>query len=285
VDIAPAPDGRIVVSGQTRPAGSQWNQIATLRYLPSGAPDPSFGGDGVVLTDLPGRIGESAGGVAEQPDGKVVVAGSAWEPNTGQDFAILRFATDGSLDPTFGGGDGWVTTDFGGSDSANAVTVQADGRIVAAGQGQAAHTRRFPDFAVARYLPDGTPDATFGAGGRAVLAHDSDDDTWDSANDVHVQADGKVVLIGTTAFFPNYSPTGSGPSRNDFAAVRFRADGSVDTDFGAGGIAVVNFGGAAGAGGGGIDPVGRLVLAGGVAPDYGEIRPTGTDFAIARLLL
>ena len=285
-DLAVAPDGRIVIAGETRRAGENWYQIAVARYLTSGAPDVSFGGDGTVLTDLPGPIGEDAGAVAVDASGRVVVAGVGWEPQTGQNFALVRYAADGSLDPSFAGGDGWVTTDFGGWDAAYAVAIQADGRIVAAGVGQTDHRRRWSDFAVARYLADGTPDPSFNGTGRAIYSTDgARDDTADEGRDVHVQPDGKVVLIGARVRYANATPTYSGIGRADFAAVRFRADGTPDGTFGAGGLAVADFGASASPLGGGIDPVGRLVLAGGIFAYDDPTRPTGGDVAVARMLL
>ena len=285
VDVAIAPNGRIVVAGETRGGGQDWPAIVTVRYLMNGSLDASFAGDGIVTTDLPGPVGEHAGGVAVQGDGRVVVAGSAWEPGTGQNFALLRYAVDGSLDPTFGGGDGWLTTDFGGYDSARAVTIQPDGRILVAGEGQVAHSLRYSDMAVARYLPSGALDLSFNGTGRAVYMRDNADRSWDAANDVQVQPDGKVVLVGVSVLFPNATPGGSGPGRADFAAVRLRADGTVDTDFGAAGLALVHFDGFAVAQAGAIDPVRGIVLAGDVSNDYDANRATGGDFAVARLLL
>ena len=122
-------------------------------------------------------------------------------------------------------------------------------------------------------------------GGRAVLAGDGADGTWDVAGDVRVQRDGKVVLVGTRARFPFPTPSGSGPGVGEMAAVRFGADGRLDTGFGTGGIAVAAFDGSAGAVAGGIDAEGRLVLGGSVWPIEGQLRRTGTDFAIARMVI
>jgi uncharacterized delta-60 repeat protein len=104
-----------------------------------GGLDPSFGGDGKVLTNLtPGF--DFAGGVAIQGDGKIVAAGMA----DGR-FGLVRYRVNGTRDTTFGGGDGWVATDFGdGPDRATDVAIQADGKIVAAG------TAGFTEFAMAR---------------------------------------------------------------------------------------------------------------------------------------
>src|SRR6266508_2960252 len=99
-------------------------------FAAAGALDTSFDGDGKVTTDFGGL--DEALGVAIQPDGKIVAAGT-----NGGDFALARYNRDGSLDTSFDG-DGKVTTDFGAPfDLALGVAIQPDGRIVAAGGGTA----------------------------------------------------------------------------------------------------------------------------------------------------
>jgi uncharacterized delta-60 repeat protein len=110
--------------------------------------DPTFDGDGKVTTHFVDD--DTANGVVIQGDGKIVVAGSAGGTNPefdpGSDFAVARYKTDGSLDPTFDG-DGKVTTDFSLSeDRVFAVALQPDGKIVAAGQAFVGDR----DFALAR---------------------------------------------------------------------------------------------------------------------------------------
>ncbi|MFF2777129.1 calcium-binding protein [Streptomyces sp. NPDC058052] len=119
--VALQPDGRIVV------AGKDGNAFLVSRFTTGGAPDPSFDGDGRLTTSFgPGDGG--AADVALQSDGRIVAAGSY-----GGDFALARYNTGGSLDPDFGG-DGRVTTDFGGTgDAAARVALQTDGKIVTAG--------------------------------------------------------------------------------------------------------------------------------------------------------
>jgi uncharacterized delta-60 repeat protein/uncharacterized repeat protein (TIGR01451 family) len=144
-------DGTIVI------AGSAGADLALVRYLPDGQRDTSFGEDGKVVTDIPGRDA-TAQALVLQPDGKIVVAGSA-RPSGQQtgDFLIARYNVDGSADTTFGD-NGFVLTDFGQLDDlAAAVALDADGRIVAGGRaGQlGAH-----DVGVARYQPGTVADLT-----------------------------------------------------------------------------------------------------------------------------
>ncbi|HEX6987559.1 MAG TPA: delta-60 repeat domain-containing protein, partial [Planctomycetaceae bacterium] len=131
VGVALQDDGKIVVVGNDE----------LVRYKPNGALDQTFSGDGRV------DAGFRDNGLAIQPDGGIVIVGQA--ATGGGDFAVARYKPNGSLDRTFSG-DGRQTTDFGGFDEANAVALQANGRIVAVGFGPGLTPTN--DFAVARYL-------------------------------------------------------------------------------------------------------------------------------------
>src|SRR5262249_55664358 len=124
--IALQADGNIVAAGRTS------TNIALARYNPDGSLDSSFGSGGRVVTNLspagipPGQVNDVARGVAVDSSGRVVVAGGA-----GNDFGVLRYLPDGTLDPSFGQ-QGVAETDFaGGIDLARALTIQTDGDIVA----------------------------------------------------------------------------------------------------------------------------------------------------------
>src|SRR5262249_15597588 len=108
------PDGKIVVAGQTTPAGSLVAGLALARYTADGALDPTFGSGGKVITDFGASPVERAFALALQPDGKVLVAGTTYGKNGNSisDFVVMRFGSDGTPDPNFGSG-GKVTTDFG----------------------------------------------------------------------------------------------------------------------------------------------------------------------------
>ncbi len=139
-------DGTIVASGQ---AGSgRAGRMALARYLPDGTLDPSFSSDGLVTTNFtPGLdYGEE---LELQGDGKIVVGGTANYYGRNARFALARYVTDGTLDPSFSG-DGLVTTNFTpGFDGAFGLAIQpTDGKIVAAGFASGQGGR----FALARYL-------------------------------------------------------------------------------------------------------------------------------------
>ena len=163
-------------------------------------------------------------------------------------------AAPGALDPTFGTS-GEVTTDFGGSDSAQAVAIQSDGKIVAAGG-----TFSFPsgDFALARYNVDGSLDPTFGSGGKVT----TDFGGFDAASAVVIQPDGRIVAAGRS---------GGG----DFALARYNADGSLDPTFGSGGKVTTDFGGGFDAAFGvALQTDGKIIAVGQGASSF--------DFALAR---
>jgi uncharacterized delta-60 repeat protein len=207
------PDGKIVVGGTNAYA---FGAFTLVRYTPTGALDPTFGTGGIVTTDVIGNQQDAVYGLALQPDGKIVAAGKA-----GFYFGLARYNPNGSLDPTFEG-DGMVTTLFPEGDAwANAVTLQPDGKIVAAG---AVHPSSSDDFALARYNPDGSLDPTFDGDGRVVNEFSLN---YDSAAAVQLQPDGKIVAAGliTTA------DDGTQDLTADFGAARYNPDGSLDLSF------------------------------------------------------
>ena len=217
--IALLPDGRIVAGGGTRVEDSvDGIDFALARYLPDGALDRTFGGDGRVTTDFVGGH-DVVSGIAVQPDGRVVAAGVTFRPGGADSFGIARYRADGSLDPTFGTG-GRVAADLGGDRGAwaNALALQPDGRIVVGGSIAG-------DFGVARFGPDGSLDPSFGDGGVAVTA-------FERGGQVHalsVGDDGRIVAAGRA----------DDPANMNAALVRYRSDGTPDPTFGDGGRAVL----------------------------------------------
>jgi uncharacterized delta-60 repeat protein len=192
--------------------------------------DASFGAGGKVLTDFSGSGSQDIlNGVAIQKDGKIVTAGLS-RASGNADFALARYNTDGSLDTSFGSG-GKVLTDFSGSsgyDEANVVTIQKDGKIVAAGiSGGGPY-----DFALARYNANGSLDTSFGSGGKVLTDLGG---TGDGAYALAIQKDGKIVAAG----FSNANGSGD---YDDFALARYNANGSLDRSFGSGGKVVTEIG-------------------------------------------
>jgi uncharacterized delta-60 repeat protein len=180
--------------------------------------DPTFGMGGKVITDLFSGPDEAMA-VVIQSDGKIVVAGGP-SSTSGffDDFLLVRYNPDGSLDDSFGAG-GIVLTDFGGdADFVRAIAIQADGKIVAAG---ATGNLNAPhDFALARYNPDGSLDISFDGDGK-VITPISVTGGNEEALAVAIQPnDGKIIAAGKTSV-----------GQDDFALVRYNPDGSLDTSF------------------------------------------------------
>jgi uncharacterized delta-60 repeat protein len=223
--------------------------------------DVTFGGDGKVMTNFTDGF-DGASAMAIQADGKIVAAGVV--DGGGGRFALSRYETDGSLDPTFGG-DGRVTTNFGpNADAAMSVAIQADGKIVAAGE-----VKRFPrvgivgNFALARYNTDGTLDTTFGGDGKVTTSFSAG---WDRASGVAIQSDGKIVAAGSA---------NASCSCSRFALSRYDTDGVLDSTFGGDGRITTPFRSGAVAEDVAIQADGKIVVVGGQTPE-------GSRFRVAR---
>lgn len=181
--------------------------------------DFTFGTQGKVQTDFYSNHDDEARGVALQSDGKIVVAGFATMISE-RDFGLVRYNVDGSLDTGFGTSHtGKQVTDFGGSwDTAEAVVIQDDGKIVAAGYSNAGTSF---DFALARYNTDGSLDTSFGPAGTGMVRTDISGGN-EYAMDVALQADGKIVVVGRAE---------TSPGNLDIALARYNDDGTLDTFF------------------------------------------------------
>lgn len=224
--------------------------------LAAGDLDLTFGIEGRVVSDFGGRV-NVANDIAIQADGKIVVAGLASTPSsdTGFDFAVARYNSDGTLDATFGVG-GIVTTDFDGwDDIAYSVLVQPDGKIVAAGGAEVNVDGSYvnPRVALVRYNADGSLDTTFGVDGRVVVVPGFGFSS-SFLQDIALQPDGRIVGAGSGS-------ESSGAS--DFLIARFEADGELDSTFGDAGIAFTDFfGGSDAAYGLAIQADGKIVAVG-----------------------
>lgn len=236
--VALAPDGKIVAGGVaacTKGGGlGDEAHFAVARYDPDGTLDASFNHDGMVRTRFTPQF-DNLTDVAVQPDGKILAAGTAaywWVeiPDALEERAALaRYDLDGTLDKTFGGGDGKVMTSFhsprcGGSNESYGLALQPDGKIVEGGSAGCAATvggSPHPRWALARFGPNGRLDPTFGGDGRVVTifaAEEGGDWMWGG---IAIQGDGKIVAAGAT-----------GRTDLHFTLARYRANGRLDTTFG-----------------------------------------------------
>ena len=239
------PDGKIVVAGQRD------GDLALLRYSAGGTLDPSFDGDGTVVTDVGFR--ERSISLLRQSGGRLLVVGQADDR-----LVLARYLADGRLDSGFGRG-GTVVTRTTGIDWRVGVQA-ADGTIVVAGA-RVTRPAQAMALAVARYRADGRLDRSFSGDGLAVT---SARPHWAGAVELAVDRLGRIVL-GTH---------GHSGSRQGFALVRLRRDGSLDRSFGSGGVTVSEVG--YGVHAMGLDRQGRIVTVG---------RTTALlDFVAARFL-
>src|SRR6476661_2809804 len=177
-----------------------------------------------------------------------------------------------NLDPTFGTG-GTVRTDFAGNiDEANAVAIQPNGQIIAAGS-SFSNSKTVEDFIVARYDANGSLDKRFGKNGKITTDFFRN---VDSISAIAIQPDGRIVVAG----FAQLGGNGSTP--RVFALARYRNDGTPDTSFGNGGALTTSFGGSfAAVSAVMVQPDGKIVVAGTV--DFNPDLPgSGLDFALAR---
>jgi uncharacterized delta-60 repeat protein len=233
--VAIQPDGKIVVAGGAFPLFTFLGDFVLARYNSDGSPDTTFGGRGIVTTSFPGQ-GSYAFALALQSDGKIIAAGTKYidfrpsEDSSNTDFALARYNPDGSPDSSFGNS-GRIRTDFDGfNDDAYSILVQPDGKLVAVGS--AKNPANFYDFALARYLPSGAIDASFGTGGKVRTDFGASD--LDIAYSAALQPNGKIVAAGTT--------TSNSGSEVDFAIARYKPNGILDRNFGGDGSVMIDFG-------------------------------------------
>jgi uncharacterized delta-60 repeat protein len=190
-NIVLQPNGAIVVSGEPFGTFTGSDHTDVVRYQSNGNPDATFGAGGKLMLNG-ARVGE---GLALQGDGKFVLVGNVDVsvppalPGSVTEFAVRRLNADGGTDNSFGGAGAASTTISGQRDSAQAVALQSDGKIVVAGRSSNTNV----NFAVARFNSDGTLDTDFADDGKLTIDFFG---FTDIAENVTVQPDGKIVLGG-----------------------------------------------------------------------------------------
>jgi len=210
------PDGKIVIAGL---AQVSQNGVRLVRFNANGSLDTTFGGGGQVNSPIHSAFLEAWHAAVLLPNGKIIVGGNLGSAGS-EDFAIALYHSNGFLDRDFGQG-GTVTLDFGNSsESINALAIQDDGKIVAAGKSNVSHNEF--DFVAARFNPDGALDTTFASNGKFVLSRSSSD----IGNSVLIQPDGKILIGGRVGPF--------------CGVLRLDANGTPDASFGTNGLAVLS---------------------------------------------
>jgi len=205
----------------------------TIALAASGDLDPTFSGDGKVTTNVGGVLVNDYGrGIAIQPDGKIVAVGdhfTNWDPGGKGNFAVVRYRSNGALDPLFSG-DGKLTTDFGGIDMPLDVAIQPDGKIVVAGQTWYPPNDDNWDLILSRYNSNGSLDTTFSGDGKVIADFGGGENG--TFGGLAIQSDGKIVVAG-------YLVNGS---NGDFTVHRYNANGTLDTTFHEDGMVNIGFG-------------------------------------------
>jgi uncharacterized delta-60 repeat protein len=268
--VALQPDGKILAAGEAWPKPDGQPRFVAVRLNKDGTLDKTFDKDGKVVVRIvdDARDYSYARAVAIQPDGKIVIVGSANNPDMyHQTFVAIRLNKDGSLDKTFDK-DGKVlipvdkTTGYSGEDEAYAVAIQTDGKILIAGS-----TKDFPsDTAVVRLNKDGSLDKTFNKTGKLS----ADMGGSDQASAILLQPDGKILVAGR-----GDAKDGSGD--NDFMVARLTADGKLDKTFGKDGLVQTDDYGSNAAYAMVRRPDGKLILGGHANNDNFAVAMYNTD--------
>ncbi len=214
-------DNKILVAGWSW--GGTNKDFTVLKLLEDGTPDPAFGAGGWAVTSFSAGHDE-ARALAVQSDGKIVVAGFSTN-GADNDFAVLRYNADGTLDNTGFGTGGMVTTPISANDEASAVVVQSDGKIVVGGTSNEGTSSA--NFALVRYNTDGSLDATpgnFGSNGIAEIdLGNNGAGSEDNGLGLALQSDGKILMTGMSK--------GVSFSNNDLATIRLTTAGALDATF------------------------------------------------------
>ena len=261
------PDGKILVSGRSDSSPTFVTSFAMVRYNANGSLDDTFDGDGIVIVPGPGNAITDS--LALQPDGKIVVAHNVFFSNSfSYGLTVLRYNANGSPDMSFNS-TGSLSTVVGTNVEFAALALQPDGKIVVACSSYTSNAAGY-DFWVVRYTSDGSLDQSFGNQGLVVTPIGAGA-AFDVPKAVAIQANGKIVVGGT-------SPNGS---NKDFATVRYNRNGSLDQKWGQDGIVKTDLGGNSDA----INAIaiqtnGRIVAAG-----ESDVNSAGTrKFALARYI-
>jgi uncharacterized delta-60 repeat protein len=221
--VAIQPDGKLVLAGEfsfPTPNGSDFSDLTVARFNTDGSLDLPFGwsGTGQLTTDIDG-LANSGSNIVLQPNGAIVISGklqcSAPECNHTN---VVRYNANGTLDASFGSA-GKRT--LPGVDVAQGLALQAGGKLVLVGSvAVGTGTTASRDFVLMRLNADGSTDTTFGSLGTTITAISSE---VDRAQAIALQADGKIVVVGSTSNI-----------NTNFAIARYTSDGTLDPNFGNG---------------------------------------------------
>jgi len=224
------PDGKILVAGSTY--DGEGYKMCALRYRADGSLDPIFGTGGKTVIDF-GGPDDAARSIALLDDGRILLGGYRMEMVTAtmykRNFAAVRLTDNGLPDATFGE-DGKVATPFSSDRHASAfsMAVQFDGKIILAGYSYVGTSANY-QFALTRYLPDGTLDPGFDGDGMLLVSTGL---ALGEAYALCVQGDNRILVAGK--IYDGFD--------TNVGLLRFNNDGSLDNTFGAGGLVETTWG-------------------------------------------
>jgi uncharacterized delta-60 repeat protein len=193
----------------------------TAAPVKPGSLNSNFGAGGVAQNTVQAKF-TAVDSVLDSRN-RIVVVGT----QAGSGFVLVRFNTDGSIDSTFGV-NGIEQIMIGPDDRASAITIDPSGKFLIAGTSQG-------NFTVLRCNADGSPDMSFGDNGHVMTDLAplfGAPGSRDVSKEIAVRGDGKIYVVGTT----------DARDAGDFAIVRYNANGTLDTSFGSGGAAAIDFG-------------------------------------------
>ena len=191
-------------------------------YTASGLPDISFGNLGHASFDVPPNFGtDIAEAMVIQPDGKIVVGGRSFGVSTSDDAMVARFNADGTPDLSFGVGGAFVLDVNGnlGNDAVHALALQADGKIIAAGESYDGVSNS--DMMILRLNSDGTLDFSFNGGGLVTRDGDGGTSGYEAIWGVALDSTQRIVAVGQTFNVSNGA---------EATVWRFQPNGSLDTN-------------------------------------------------------
>jgi len=236
IEGGPFPIAGVAIDAENRILGvggsyGSRSRFIVYRVQETGELDPSFGGTGIVFTEMTSGPADRATGVALQPDGKIVVAGRAGSP-LNYLVALARYLPDGVLDPEFGS-EGKLVFSVLDSNLGRKVVIQPDGKIAVA---FSACLNPGPDVhcspGLARLDDRGALDPMFGDGGWTYVDLGG---FGAYAYDLALQPDGAIVTAGDRFITPDSNNTTA-------LLLRFLPDGSLDDTFGFHGISETTYG-------------------------------------------
>ena len=259
-DVLALPGGLTIAAGiVTGPAGAQ---LGVARYLPNGTLDGSFSGDGKLILDSGGVSSFAKNAVvAVTADGSVLLAGAGPGPDgSGRgDLLLAKLGPDGDLDPSFGGGDGFVTLHVDGRDDAASIAVGPGGEIVVGIDACAVGLTTDCNPALARFTAEGELDSSFGSAGVVAPA---------AGSSIRILPNGFIFAAGTTRLREHF--------QTDFAVGLYLSNGEPDTAFSGDGVATADFGL-------GVDRAFTIALSGDGRPVLaGTVAGDGTRLGLAR---